>query len=74
MIPLNPVETIAPINDRNFVHFSSLIILYSMSTPSATFLASNPPACASSLNMWSVSELFVISTSLTGRPGVIMIF
>jgi hypothetical protein len=73
IIPLIPVETTAPTNERNFRHDLSDIITLRISSPSERFLDSNPPDFAICSN---ISEIFVLSDieiSLTGGPEVIMV-
>ena len=72
IIPRNPVETIAPINERNFKHFLLEIIVERMFKPSARFFDSNPPDCAISSKIFSIFVLDFITTSFTGLPGLII--
>ena len=73
MIPRIPVDTIAPINERNFKQFLSEIISERMLNPSARFFDSNPPDCDISSKIFSILVSRLIETSLTGLPGLIML-
>jgi hypothetical protein len=68
IIPLNPVDIMAPTNDKNFRQFLSLIISVNTKRPSAKLRDSNPPDFDIFSKILSIDRPSVMEISWIGLP------